>query len=87
VSSAQHPLLFPVNPRPNALFITQESTSTQNGKNIYRKGAKYAKDVKNKRDFAFLQGLQGFLSDRSLPSNGSIGGAFAVPSSTPACPG
>jgi hypothetical protein len=59
-------------------LVTKESNSTQNGKHIYRKGAKYAKDVKNKRDFAFLQGLQGFLSDLR---------AFAVPSSAPACPG
>jgi hypothetical protein len=58
-----------------SLLITKESTSTQNGKNIYRKGAKCAKDVNNKWDFALLQG---FLSDLR---------AFAVPSSAPACPG
>jgi hypothetical protein len=57
----------------SVFFVTEESTSTQNGKNIYREGAKYAKDVKNKRDFAFLQGLQDFLSDLR---------AFAVPSSS-----
>jgi hypothetical protein len=54
-------------------LVTKESKSTQNGKNIYREGAKYAKDVKNKRDLAFIHGLHDFLSDLC---------AFAVPSSS-----
>ncbi len=29
-------------------LVTKESNSTHNGKNIYREGAKDAKDVKNK---------------------------------------
>jgi hypothetical protein len=57
----------------NPSLVTKESNSIQNGENIYREGAKYAKDVKNKRDFALQQGLQDFLSDLR---------AFAVPSSS-----
>ncbi len=41
-----------------------------NGKNIYREGAKDAKDVKSKGNFVLLQDLQEFLRDLC---------AFAVP--------
>ena len=55
-----------------SLFVIQETHSTQNGNNIYREDATYAKNVKNKGDFSLIQGRQDFLSDLR---------AFAVPSS------
>ena len=51
-------------------LVTKKSNSTQTGKNIYRKGARGAKDVKNKGEFALIQDLQDFLRDLC---------AFAVP--------
>jgi hypothetical protein len=42
-------------------LVTKESNSTHNGKNIYREGAKNAKDVKNGGDFTLIQDLQDSL--------------------------
>jgi len=52
--------------------VTQESNAAQNGRNIYREGAKYAKGTNNREDNFSIQILQDFLSDLRT---------FAVPSS------
>lgn len=42
---------------PGKKLVTNKSNSTQKRKNIYREGAKDAKDVKNKGDFALIQDM------------------------------
>jgi hypothetical protein len=53
-------------------LVNKELNSTQNGKNIYREGARNAKDVKNKEDFALLRDPQ-YLPSRPSRLRGKKG--------------